>query len=174
MLETDKIVKEIQDAKDLKQLELVFDQYLGKKWLLNEEFKKMVNLDAEQKKEYGKILSDLLGLEEVMLAKSGSSIFWAVDQILRSDIKKDDIVVWGITNSSRVNYSNSFNLESVPINGYSHIKDQFWNIDYFDSIALTVSNHKQILQVINYCNQVGAKLYLVNLLDHGLISLLLR
>lgn len=58
MLETDKIVKEIKDAKDLKELEIVFDQYLGKKWLLNEEFKKMVNLDAEQKKEYGKILSD--------------------------------------------------------------------------------------------------------------------
>lgn len=122
---------------------------------------------------YGAVLSELLNLDEVILAKNGSSIFWAADQILRSDIKKDDIVVWGITNSARINYNDKFNLESATVGIYKDIKDQLWDLNYFDSVILTISNYKQILQVINYCNKIGAKLYLVNLLDQSLISLLL-
>ena len=58
MLETDKILKELESIKDSKELQNFFDKYLGKKWLLNEEFKKMTTLSIEEKKEYGKTLSD--------------------------------------------------------------------------------------------------------------------
>ena len=58
MLETGKILEELEWIKDIKELELFFDKYLGKKWLLNEEFKKMTTLSIEEKKEYGKVLSD--------------------------------------------------------------------------------------------------------------------
>lgn len=58
MLETDKILKELDLVKDIIHLELFFDKYLGKKWLLNEEFKKITTLSIEEKKTYGKTLSD--------------------------------------------------------------------------------------------------------------------
>ncbi|MFZ2151432.1 MAG: phenylalanine--tRNA ligase subunit alpha [Candidatus Absconditicoccaceae bacterium] len=58
MLETDKILKELDLVKDIIHLELFFDKYLGKKGLLNEEFKKITTLSIEEKKTYGKTLSD--------------------------------------------------------------------------------------------------------------------
>lgn len=124
---------------------------------------------------YGYLLSKMLNINEIMLAEGGASIFWAADQILRSDIRKGDIVVWGLTNPSRVNYNHRFDLTSITINEYINLnkKKQFWTIDYFSSLSLNISNFKQILQVMNFCNKVGVKLYIVNLLDHGLISLLL-
>lgn len=50
---------------------------------------------------YGYLLSQSLGMPLGLLAEPGSSITWAADQILRSDIRKDDIVVWGLTGISR-------------------------------------------------------------------------
>jgi hypothetical protein len=143
-------------------------------WTVGCSFTKGNGVDFNQR--YGYILSKKLNLPETMLAHSGSSIFWAADQILRSDIKKRDIVVWGITNSSRVSYINKFELDSALVDKYVQIQKQkqYWNLNYFDSLSLTISNFKQILQVINFCKKIGAELYLVNLLDHGLISLLLK
>jgi phenylalanyl-tRNA synthetase alpha chain len=87
MLESDKIVKEIQDVKDLKELELVFDKYLGKKWLLNEEFKKMANLSIDQKKEYGKILSDSKNILTDAYANKEKELGMAnINQKLNEDI----------------------------------------------------------------------------------------
>jgi len=87
MLETDKIVKEIQWAKDLKELENVFDTYLGKKWLLNEEFKKMASLSIEEKKEYGKTLSDAkVILTDTYESKEQLLSIDSINEKLREDI----------------------------------------------------------------------------------------
>ena len=50
---------------------------------------------------WGQIVSDRLGLTASWLAAPGSSIAWAADQILRSDIRANDIVLWGITGVCR-------------------------------------------------------------------------
>lgn len=132
-------------------------------------------IGVDESQRYGYVLSKLLNLPETVLARPGASISWAADQILRADIKKDDTVIWGLTNLSRIDYNHGFDLISAPIDKYVKLdkRKQFWNIDYFDSLSLTISNFKQILQVINFCDKVGARLYLVNLLDQGLVSLLL-
>lgn len=87
MLETAKILKEIDWAKNLKELEIVFDKYLWKKWLLNEEFKKMATLSIEEKKEYGKILSDAkLTLTETYESKEQILSIDSINEKLREDI----------------------------------------------------------------------------------------
>lgn len=116
---------------------------------------------------WGSILSNELAMPEISLSLPGHSNTWCADQILRSDVRPGDIVVWGLTDISRVEYSNNWQLNSVPITRYSKLptKSQHYNLDYFDSQTKFVSVIKNILQVKNYCEKIGAQLYLANLLD---------
>lgn len=104
MLETDKILKELDLVKDILQLETFFDKYLGKKWLLNEEFKKMTSLSIEEKKTYGKILSDAKAL--LTDAYADKEQLLSIDNI---NIKlREDIV--DISIEGKKNEQWSFNL----------------------------------------------------------------
>lgn len=125
---------------------------------------------------YANILADKLNMPMALLAVSGASILWAADQILRSDIRANDLVVWGITTPSRVDLSTSFTLKSIPISFYTDVpKDkQYWSLDFFESQTQSVHCQRQILQVINYCNKVGAKLVLVNFLDNAFTHLIFK
>ena len=58
MIDVKKALEELNPVNSTEELENRFQNYLWKKWLLNEEFKNMVTLDAEEKKEAGKVLSD--------------------------------------------------------------------------------------------------------------------
>jgi hypothetical protein len=130
---------------------------------------------VDKDKKYTTLVAERLGLTEILLATPGSSINWAADQILRSDIRPGDIVVWGLTSTSRIDIAQNFNLKSIMLNSYKHIdkSNQFWSIDYFSSRTQIVICLKQILQVINYCNKIGVKIYLVNLLDRTLYNIML-
>jgi hypothetical protein len=118
---------------------------------------------------YGKLLADKLNLPEVLLAKDGSSILYSADQLLRSDIRSNDIVVWGLTNIPRVEIfdTDTTDFRSVAITGYDSIDKslQYWNLNYFHSSTQSLLYIRMILQVINFCKKVGAKLYLANMLD---------
>lgn len=50
---------------------------------------------------YGTLLGLQLNYKVTFLSYSGSSITWAADQILRADIREQDIVVWGLTGINR-------------------------------------------------------------------------
>jgi len=130
---------------------------------------------VSQKERWGTLVSELLALPEISLSRGGSSIRWAADQILRSDIKKDDIVVWGITNNFRVELSENWDFAPWSINDYVTLaKQQYWKMDYFDSETMVLKSIRSILQVMNFCQKIGAKLYLVNLLDITWVSIMLR
>jgi phenylalanyl-tRNA synthetase alpha chain len=87
MFEIDKIVHEIESAKTLKDLESLFDVYLGKKWLLNQEFKKMNTLWIEEKKEYWKKLSEAKTLlTDAYQRKEQNLSLDSINQKLREDI----------------------------------------------------------------------------------------
>jgi hypothetical protein len=124
-----------------------------------------IGVDPEQR--WGSLLSKELYLPEISLSIPGGSIGWAADQILRSDIRAGDIVVWGLTDVSRVEYSNNWALEAIPVTGYSALpkKLQHYNLDYFDSQTKFLQAIKAILQVNNYCEKIGSKLYMINLMD---------
>jgi len=116
---------------------------------------------------YGTILSKMLNRAEISLSQTGSSIIWAADQILKSDIRCGDIVVWGLTTVQRFEYAENWKIKTLPYARYNEIPKglRYWPIDYFDSTVHIIQTIRSIMQVINFCNKVGAKLYLANLLD---------
>lgn len=118
---------------------------------------------------YGKLLADKLNLPEILLARKGSSILYSADQLLRSDIRSNDIVVWGLTNIPRVEIFDTDTTDFIPVTiaGYDSIDKslQYWNLNYFSSSTQSLLCIRMILQVINFCKKVGAKLYLANMLD---------
>jgi hypothetical protein len=124
-----------------------------------------VGVNYEQR--WGSILSANLAMPEISLSLPGHSNTWCADQILRSDVKSGDIVVWGLTDISRVEYATNWDLHSIPITGYSKLPNnlQHYTLDYFDSQTKFVGVIKNILQVKNYCKKINAKLYLINLMD---------
>lgn len=123
---------------------------------------------------YGHILSTKLGIPEVMLARSGSSIIWSADQILRSNIQPKDIVVWGLTSIERFEYVTDQELHAQTLaNGINLRLPIAEPLEYFDSNLHLMRSVRSILQVINFCRLVGAELYIANLLEITYINVLL-
>jgi hypothetical protein len=104
---------------------------------------------------------------EVSLAEPSRSCTWSADQILRSDIRSGDIVVWGLTETARVEYATNWELYAATIWEYVEfpIESQYYTLDYFDSQLKFMLAIRNILQVINYCKKINAKLYIINLMD---------
>jgi len=131
---------------------------------------------VDHKDRWGTLLSNYLNLPEITLSKDGTSIYWSADQILRSDVRESDVVVWGLTNVPRIEISKSWNFESTTVNRYvSWDKDQqYWNLDYFESETQVLLALRNILQVVNFCQKVKAKLYLANMFDVAWINVMLK
>ena len=125
---------------------------------------------------WGRLLANYLKLSEVTMSRAGSSILMAADQLLRSDIQQGDIVVWGLTSVPRVAISDNWNFKPVTIAGYSTLKkeNQYWTLDYFESETQVLSTLRAILQVVNFCQKIKAKLYLANILDIAWVGVALK
>jgi len=115
---------------------------------------------------YGQILSNKLKIPVSFLAQGGSSIKWAADQILRSDIRKDDVVIFGLTSACRFNYYQDKKVLHVNSSFYqSHPEfNNLINITTLDSENSIYQSIISVYQVINFCKAVGAKLILAGLL----------
>ena len=112
---------------------------------------------------YGQLISDELNLPVTFLTEPGSSIRWAADQILRSDIRKDDIVVWGLTGVSRFPYLDESNmLHHVNTNNFNSAK----NIKNYFQEQILISNHlmydaiTSTEQVFNFLKKISSKFIL--------------
>ena len=117
-------------------------------------------------------LQTQLNMPLVVLAESATSISWAADQILRSDIRKDDVVVWAVTGLLRTWW---FEIEQTPVDQSLHTYhynmftiNQSTNLKHAKLLKkyfvhgdkhLLVQAIRQIQQVENFCNKIGAKLY---------------
>jgi hypothetical protein len=133
-----------------------------------------VGVDHAQR--WGTLLSRSLNLPEVSLSLGGSSIFWSADQLLRSDIRPGDTVVWGLTMLSRIEVSENWNLLPATVANYYRLakEKQYWTLDYFTSETKALTAARNILQVINFCQKIQARLYLANLLDKDWIGVLFK
>jgi len=121
---------------------------------------------------FGFLVAQELGMEASFLAKPKSSIRWSADQILRSDIRENDIVLWGLTLVQR------FPLWDKKTNNIEHIKIRpvlEYDNTYFttDEILQQIGNPSllydaiiSVHQVVNFCRKIGAKLLIVGLLSH--------
>ena len=118
---------------------------------------------------YGQLLADRLDTNVSFLTRSGSSIAWAADQILRSNIRPGDIVVWGITSHTRLA---KFEMNAVKFFGPNNT---VWEhtpstTEYLVSDQALYHSVISVHQVINFCTKINAKLILANLLDRSVID----
>jgi hypothetical protein len=118
---------------------------------------------------YGQLLADRLDIDVSFLTRSGSSIAWAADQILRSDIRPGDIVVWGVTSHTRLA---KFEMNAVKCFGLNH---KVWEhtpstTEYLVSDQALYHSIIAVHQVINFCTKIHAKLILANLLDQSVVN----
>ena len=122
-------------------------------------------IDPDQR--YGELLSREMKLQCSFLTRNGSSIEWSADQILRSDIRSGDIVIWGITGWRRITYIHDHRLlPGVNVTSYE-VNPEYQNIVSIEQLfsSQTFANHFYAIQrVINYCEKIGSKLFLVELL----------
>jgi hypothetical protein len=115
---------------------------------------------------YGQLLSNKLKIPVSFLTHGGSSIKWAADQILRSDIQKDDIVIFGLTSTCRFNYYQNKKVLHINHSYYKSYPDfnTLINIDTLDSENSIYQSLISVHQVVNFCRIIGAKLVLAGLL----------
>lgn len=118
---------------------------------------------VEEHQTYRHILGKSLNLPVSVLAQGGSSISWAADQILRSDIRKDDIVVFMLTSSHRFPYyhdNKTYHINARTLDTNPDFK--------FDKTVLIDSNLiysaiKSIDQIIQNSRKIGYKLIITKL-----------
>jgi hypothetical protein len=109
-------------------------------------------------------LSSLLNIPCSTLAELGASNTWQADQILRSDIRWRDTVVWGITGLYRQWIIQ--NGEMRHLNMHSHVEDPDLEINWpLRALASDTTLYASIhcmKAVANFCNKVGARLVIFN------------
>jgi hypothetical protein len=126
-----------------------------------------IGVGVQYNQRYGQLLADQLNLPVSFLSENGSSITWAADQILRSDLRKNDILVWGLTSLPRINYFKNNEVHHVCPGPWKHLKDFQKLLVEIDEDILYKSL-TSIYQVINFCEKIKVDLVLVDLLNHDL------
>lgn len=133
-------------------------------------------VDPDQR--YGELLSKEMGLQCSFLTQPGSAIDWSADQILRSDIRSGDIVVWGITGWRRITYFHDHTLMLLNPTAYKvHPKYQkILSIEQLFSSQTFYNHFYSIQKVINFCEKIGSQLFLIDLLrdNYSLMGFLQR
>jgi|SaaInl74LU_5_DNA_1037368.scaffolds.fasta_scaffold00037_58 hypothetical protein len=121
---------------------------------------------VEYNKRFGSILAKKLELPETTLSKAGASMQWVADQLLRSDLKKDDIVVWGLTTPDRIEYVEDWKYKTNTVtNCLTTSRKHISAVEQTETLARLLQTFATVMQVQNFCNLVGAKLFIVNLLN---------
>lgn len=115
---------------------------------------------------FGSILAKKLELPETTLSKAGASMQWVADQLLRFELKKDDIVVWGLTTPERIEYFENWKYKSNTVTNCLTISKKHMSaVEHNDTLTRLMQTFATVMQVQNFCNRVGAKLFIVNLLN---------
>jgi hypothetical protein len=130
-------------------------------WVAGCSFAHGIGIQRDQR--FGQVLAERLNLPVSFLTRPGTSVSWAADQILRSDIKKKDVVVWALTGASRFTFLDDKNIQYHI--GVANYKD-FPIVGHYINKNLLVSNHMlyesftHICQVKNYLDKIGAEFIL--------------
>lgn len=108
-----------------------------------------VGVDRQQR--YINLISTTTDIPVVDLSLGGSSIEYAADQLLRSNIERNDIVIWGLTEETRFPVWCS-NLKTVGAGKH--------NIETFTETRLYKAV-TSVHQVSSFCSKIGARLILL-------------
>jgi len=141
-------------------------------WTVGASFTSAFGVEDEER--WGHLVANELNVNEVNLAKSEASIWDGADQILRSDVQKGDIVIWGLPPAGRVEAVVENKLRSCPIRLAEEFDFFTYKLDHFHSNTQYLVGLREIHQVINFCNRLQVKLYIVNFTEPVWFPLALR
>lgn len=120
---------------------------------------------------FGRIIADALNLPVNWLTMGGSSISWAADQILRSDIRPGDIVVWGLTSEYRISWWAGDEVDDVSLFTFESIQKK--GLEIYSEEDLLYKSLIAANQVTNFCQKIGVKLIMIPLLASEVLRLYL-
>lgn len=129
-----------------------------------------VGVDLTQR--YGQLVADQLQMPVSFLTEGGSSIAWAVDQLVRSDIRAGDIVILGATDEVRFPYWTTDNQvwHVTPTHQNQNHRLSYTNLttNLIDRLITDDNCFYQsiirIHQLVNFCSKINAKLLIAGLL----------
>lgn len=122
---------------------------------------------------YGQLIADTLEMSVSFLTRPASSITWASSQLLRSDIKENDLVIWGVTSPNRVDYWNEeqSKVDVCTVSSFNNPDkiaiQQLIKKEYFVSEHTIFKSIESIKMVENMIHKINAKL-LIGILLPGL------
>lgn len=137
---------------------------------------------VKQAERYGQLVADSLELPVSFLTAGGSSISWAVDQIVRSDVCADDIVILGLTDEVRFPYWATDN--KIWHIGVTH--QNFSNRLPFTNLSSNMIDRLitdencvyqsviRIYQLVNFCRKINIKLLIIGILSSTRLALYLN
>jgi hypothetical protein len=141
---------------------------------------------VDKKERFGQLIADELNIPVSFLTSPGSSIEWAGNQILLSDIRENDIVVWGLTQESRFEWWSDITNAPVKLQArrIEDFQKNYKNILHLTeqsakNIILDCSNQiykslQKIYQVINFSKKIKFKLLVVGLIDSDTLTVFLN
>lgn len=120
-----------------------------------------IGVNKHQK--YCNLISNQIKRPLIDLSRPGSSIEYAADQLLRSDIRKNDVVIWGLTEETRYTVWDQTLKKPWPGERDVH------NLNETRIYKSLISVH----QVVNFCSKIDAKLILLPIICSENFCLLL-
>ena len=112
---------------------------------------------------YSSLVASAISKPLLDLSKSGGSIEYAADQILRSDVRKNDIIIWGLTEEAR--FPEWDRKKQTVVSGDRNVHT-LTETRVYKSLT-------SVHQVINVCNKIGINLILIPIICSENFCLLL-
>lgn len=106
---------------------------------------------------YGHLIARETGRPVRWLTRSGSSLEWQADQILRSDLQPGDTVIWGLTSENRSPMAHDGWVVPWPDHSMEDLHYRLHETRYYKAIT-------SVFQVINSCEKIGCELILLPLM----------
>jgi hypothetical protein len=137
-------------------------------WVAGCSYTSGVGVNPNQR--YGHLLGDMFQKQVSFLAHRGADISWAADQILRSDIRSGDTVIWGLTTTNRktlmLDDRGVTNINPLSYHARRKELKNFFTMDYLNNHHNNLYRYlKSIDQVCNFCTKNNIKVLLVGLLN---------
>jgi hypothetical protein len=128
---------------------------------------------------YGDIVAAHFKMPTTHISYSGSSIDFAADQIIKSSLKKDDVLLWGITGVNRFTWFNDGSLKRVNRTYLNLFNDTLSDTEKKFLIQMMLDDsrlhlaQRHICQIQSLCDNIGVKLILIyhddlSIADHAI------
>lgn len=127
-------------------------------------------MGVDRTQRFGFLISQKLDMPVSFLTAPGSSIEWAADQICRSDVRPNDVVLWGLTHDARMPWwnrdRNNVHHVALPHVNKSSAVIQVPSIILDGILTSTTQLYRAVVavhRVINFCKKTQSKLFIAGL-----------